>query len=299
MSRSSRLIVGCLSVGLVVSSVANPVRAAAIASDNAGNYTSWASNDNLGTGFGPWFLTNTGNNGVNAFAGQFLAGSGNADLNFVGSAPDNRAWGLYANDTSADNSNLDSLESAAAFRSFTGGGLSVGQSLVVRMEHGNIDDAGSNNPINVPNVGNLGWVGIVLSPFPGNGANPLTPFANTSGVPAFGFQGGMSTYSVYDNLSPSGRAFAGGALGFTTDGLEVTFSASSSTTYTITVKNLATNQLFTETASGTIEGVQNFGLYNRNAEQADVFFNSLAVVPEPTSLAMLGVIATLALRRRK
>jgi hypothetical protein len=299
MSRSSRLIVAALSACLIVSSGATTASAASLASDNAGNYTTWSNGDNLGTGFGPWDLQQLGNNNSNAFAGQFLAGSGNGDLNFIGSAPNNRAWGLYANDNSIDSSASDTLESSAAFRSFTGGGLAVGQSFVVRMEHGNIDDVGSNNPVNVSSVGNLGWVGIVLSPFPGNGANPLTPFANTSGVPAFGFQGGLSTYNVYDNFSPSGRAFAGGALGFTSDGLEITFSATSASSYTITVKNLATNQVFTETGTGTIAGVQTFGLYNRNSEQANVYFNSLAVVPEPASLALLFAGAAALLRRGK
>ncbi len=283
-----------LSVACVLGS-SSGLLGANLASDSAANYANWTDGSNGGTGFSNWELLTIGNNNTNAFAGHFLAG-GNSDLNFI--ATSTKAWGTYANDTSADNSATDTLQSAAAFRSTTGGAINVGQSLVVRMEHGNIDFAGSTNPLNVPTLGALGFAGVVLSPFPGNGADPYTPFGATSGVPAFGFRGGDSTYSIYDNASPSGRSFSTG-IPFTSDGLEITFAATSASTTTVTVKNLATNATYSEVLNQSITGVTRFGLYNRNTEEANVYFNSLAVIPEPTALALLAGGTLLGLRRRK
>jgi hypothetical protein len=271
--------------------------AAIVGSDNASNYANWTTGSNGGSGFGAWELLTSGANGTDAFAGHFLAVNP-GDLNFIGSPPDNRAWGAFANDSSPNNSSSDTLQSAGAFRSFTGGALEIGQSFVVRMEHGFIDDQGSLNPNAIPNVGNLGFAGIMLNPFPSNGANPLTPFGEAAGPFGFGFVGGDTVYRVYDGLTPSGRPFDAG-LGFTTDGLEITWTAVSSSTYSLSVRNLANNQLFSQTFNGDLTGITNFGLYNRNTELADVFFNSVAVVPEPTTALLVAPLMAVFARRRR
>jgi hypothetical protein len=69
------------------------------ASDNAGNYSSWSSGDNQGTGFGPWVLEGN-NDGTAKFAGNFLATSSNpAGRNSGIFSPDStgNAFALYAN----------------------------------------------------------------------------------------------------------------------------------------------------------------------------------------------------------
>jgi hypothetical protein len=272
--------------------------AATLAADDASNYTSWTTGSNGGVGFGPWDLQTVGNNNTSAFSGHFLA-SGPGDLNFIGTGAGPTAWGLYANDTSDNLTANDSLESAGAIRSLTGGALDVGQAFVVRMEHGNIDPVGTFQPANYATAGHLGWVGIILNPSPSWGGNAITGFGQPNGPVAFGFTGGQSTYSVWDNASPSGRQFASG-VPFTRDGLEVRFEATSSSTTTLTVTDLGTSATYSEVLSMGITNVTTFGLFNRNSEEADVFFNSVAVVPEPTSallaLATLG-IASVARRR--
>lgn len=73
------------------------------ASDNAGNYSSWSSGDNQGTGFGPWVLEGN-NDGTTKYAGNYLATS----LNLAGRnsgilSPDStgNAFSLYANPVDA------------------------------------------------------------------------------------------------------------------------------------------------------------------------------------------------------
>ena len=73
------------------------------ASDNAGNYSSWSSEDNQGTGFGPWVLESN-NDGTAKYAGNYLATS----LNLAGRnsgilSPDStgNAFSLYANPVGA------------------------------------------------------------------------------------------------------------------------------------------------------------------------------------------------------
>ena len=73
------------------------------ASDNAGNYSSWSSGDNQGTGFGPWVLEGN-NDGTTKYAGNYLATS----LNLAGRnsgilSPDStgNAFSLYANPADA------------------------------------------------------------------------------------------------------------------------------------------------------------------------------------------------------
>ncbi len=73
------------------------------ASDNAGNYSSWSSEDNQGTGFGPWVLESN-NDGTTKYAGNYLATS----LNLAGRnsgilSPDStgNAFSLYANPVGA------------------------------------------------------------------------------------------------------------------------------------------------------------------------------------------------------
>lgn len=76
---------------------------AATGSDNAGNYSSWSSGDNQGTGFGAWVLESN-NDGTTKYAGNYLATSSNLAGRHSGIfSPDStgNAFALYANPVGA------------------------------------------------------------------------------------------------------------------------------------------------------------------------------------------------------
>lgn len=236
----------------------------------------WTNGQNSGFGFGPWvFYTQITQ--PNEGAGHFVATSGgNPDLNNIASGTPGRAWGTFSNEAFTGGNDL---QLTAAIRSFTGGPLAVGQTFTVKFEHGFIQ-SGNLNPEFGPRVG--GWVGVTLR----NGTiaqfieDPLQPFGNISGTWGFGFQGGATNYLVYDNISPSGRATS---VPFTVDGLIVEFTLNTvnpldGSNYTAVIKSAANGNIL-DTINGSIgnSAVDAFGLYNRNAEFADVFFNSAAL----------------------
>jgi hypothetical protein len=239
----------------------------------------WTNGQNNNTGFGPWvFYTQITQ--PNEGAGQFIATSGgNPDLNFIATGAPGRAWGQFANEAFTGGNDL---QLAAAIRPFTGGGLEVGQTFSIRFEHGFIQ-SGNLNPEFGPRIG--GWVGVTLRT--GTIAqfieDPLQPFGNISGNWGFGFQGGQQNYLVYDAQSPSGRQTN---VPFTVNGLTVQFTltekvSNNSFNYTAIIKNAETGAIL-DTITGPVSGVLDaFGLYNRNAELADVFFNSAAVTNAP------------------
>lgn len=277
---------GRFSAGLIASMVllaggvafaANP--AADDASQSAYN-AGWTNGQNSGTGFGPWvFYTQIANAGEGA--GHFVATSGgNPDLNFIASGAPGRAWGTFSNEAFTGGNDL---QLTAAIRSFTGGPMTTGQTFTVRFEHGFIQ-SGNLNPEFGPRVG--GWVGVTLRA--GTIAqfieDPLQPFGNITGSWGFGFQGGSQNYLVYDAQSPSGRATN---VGFTVDGLIVEFTLTptdpgTGNNYTAVIKSARTGAVL-DTIIGSVGGfpIDAFGLYNRNAELADAFFNSASLTSAP------------------
>jgi hypothetical protein len=99
-----------------------------VAVDNAGNYTSWANGNNLGSGFGAWALSGTANSGF------FLGTSANNGTPTSGNInTSGKAWGLFAN----------SGTTASAVRPFTGGSLAAGQQFHIQMDNGNIQSGGT------------------------------------------------------------------------------------------------------------------------------------------------------------
>jgi hypothetical protein len=214
--------------------------------------------------------------------GHFLATStGNGDLNFIGtqatlSNPVRFAWGTFAND-GIPVGTVAGVRLAAAKREFTGGDLAIGQSLGVALEHGNIR-SGNLNPQNGRR--DAGWVGITLRasgllfPF----VDAFTTFGQIDGLFGFGFLGGAQEYMVYDAQSPSGRS---SGVPFTRDGVRLEFTLTAANTYQLKVHNAATNALLA-TINGPISGspgnqIGAIVVHNRNAEDSDVFFNSLSV----------------------
>lgn len=72
-----------------------------LASDNAGNYSTWANTNNLGFGFGAWDMWTTGN------AGFYLASSSNDGFGDINT--NSKAFGMYGNTGSGDYSNAQRL----------------------------------------------------------------------------------------------------------------------------------------------------------------------------------------------
>ena len=236
----------------------------------------WTNGQNSGVGFGPWvFYTQITQ--PNEGAGHFVATSGgNPDLNNIASGAPGRAWGTFSNEAFTGGNDL---QLTAAVRSFTGGPLLPGQVFTVKFEHGFIQ-SGNLNPEFGPRVG--GWVGVTLR----NGTiaqfieDPLQPFGNISGTWGFGFQGGSTNYLVYDNMTPSGRATN---VPFTVDGLIVEFyletvNPLNGFNYAAVIKNAQTSNIL-DIIRGPVGNapIDAFGLYNRNAEFADAFFNSVSI----------------------
>lgn len=102
---------------------------ALLATDNAGNYSSWANGNNQGSGFGAWALSGTANSGF--FIGSSANNgnpmpSGNIDTS-------GKAWGLFAN----------SDTTASAVRPFTGSALAANEQFLIRMDNGLIQNGGT------------------------------------------------------------------------------------------------------------------------------------------------------------
>jgi hypothetical protein len=249
--------------------------AATVALDVASNYSGWTDGSNQGTGFGAWTLREFDGSGA---AGFFLANTtSNTDLNNI--ATSNVALGTFANGST--------FEQAVAYRGFTGGSLFVGQIFGASFEHGNIT-SGAN--------GGTGAVGLTLRT--GNTNGGVGDY-NAGSRFEFAFVGGNSNYSIFDG----GGSFDTG-IGFTNGGLELALMLTGADSYNLTITRKADNQVFTfngRTLGGTSgAGLDSFALFNRNANDGDVFFNSFSVVPEPSRVLLLGAgLLGLLMRRRR
>jgi len=257
----------------VVLSLAGVATAANLASDSGSNYTGWASSDNGGTGFGAWTIQSDTSGGGSA--GSFLATTGgNGDLSIADAS--GKAFGTYANGSG--------FQSVAAFRAFTGGSLSIGQSFLISMDNGGIDGTG-------------GSAGFTLR----NGNTTTTADSyNTGSRFEFSFVQGDSDYAIYD---ASGKFDTG--IGWQDTGLSFKFTLTGANTYNLQVIQLGssiTNTFTGRSLGGTLNtGLDSFAMFNRNTDTANVYFNQLAVIPEPSTLVLVGagLMGLVALRRRR
>ena len=80
-----------LAIGITLLSGASAMRAAPVASDNAGNYSSWTTGTNGGTGFGAWTLSSS-----DGSSGQFLGNSANNGGYEGKTGVGNPAFGFYS-----------------------------------------------------------------------------------------------------------------------------------------------------------------------------------------------------------
>jgi hypothetical protein len=203
-------------------------------------------------------------------AGFFVASSTNNDASTSTTNINTSAgtsWGAYANSGTI----------AAAVRPLTGT-LDVKQGVRASFDNGSIISGNS--------------VGIGLR-------------SGTSNIIEVFFTGGQANYSI---LIPGNPTFDTG-IGFTRGGLDVTFSVTTASSMSVAITRKQTG--VTSTFNFTVPNastVDNIRLFNGNARGAtsntpagdyDAYFNSIAVIPEPTTLAGLAAAGLLALRRRK
>lgn len=251
-------------------------RASLTASDNAadsaysggGNYNTL----NGGTGFSAWSVLPSVNGGTQ---GAFIGSSTNNGSGSSGGIDvSGKSFGLYGN-TGAG---------ADAFRPFTGGSLSIGQSVIIDMDNGFIDAGGT--------------VGLGLQTLGGGSVS-------TNRI-EFYFAGGASGYTIDLNGST-----VNSGVGFTADGLRLTFTLTAANTMNLTVGSLngsngGTNSTFTGLSLGGVSGtgIDQIHLFNFNAgggASKDAFFNSLAVIPEPSTMMLVGcgLLGAWVIRRRR
>jgi hypothetical protein len=248
----------------LASAITANVFASNLASDDASNYSGgWTNGSNGGTGFGIWSF---GNSGV---AGQFTGNStGNAGGASGGINTSGTAWGMFANSGGL----------ASVVRPFTGGALSLGQSVVVDFDNGFIDTGAT--------------VGLSLQT--SGGANRIE----------FYFVGGDSSYTINNGSA------LGTGIGFTGDGLRLTFTLTGANSMNLTVGSLngsngGTNSVFTGLSlnGGVGTDIERIRFFNANAGSGsnnDAFYNNLQIIPEPSTVVMvgLGLLGAWFIRRR-
>ena len=229
--------------------------------------TDWVDGQNGGFGFGPWTLSpNPENLGV---AGHFVASSQPNGGDIKGNIDTaGRSWGLYANFSGVISD---------AVRPFTPGGitgdstLGIGEQFIIRMDNGFVRSGGA--------------VGFGLrNEF---GENRFE-FYYGSGQPGY-------TLNIADDvLTTHAVTFAG---------MTLTFTLTSPDTFDLVVdyaEGTPSRETFTGTLQGTPgSGIDQFRLFNFAAgtDRTNVYFNSVQIVPEPSSLALL-LIGTLVVSRR-
>lgn len=264
----------CLRLGFItgVCLLAPPVsHAGLIVSDNAGNYTSWgstatsstqsAATGSTGIASPGWTFDNPAN--TPSQSGSFLGSSAN-----INSSSGN-SWGLYAN----------SGQTADAFASFSAGSLQAGQQLSVQMQNTGIATGGS--------------VGISLR--------------NSSGqnVFEFYFNGGGSQYNinVWQNAGTGNQIAT--TVGYTSGPLTLNFNQQSAGGWSFDVYsgNTLDQTLSSSSTSTTLwSSISQIRFFDYNSGGGNnVYFNNLAVVPEPVTLALPifgGLVLTAGLSRR-
>jgi hypothetical protein len=249
-----------------------------LAKDDAGHpaYARGLTNDaNGGFGFGPW--TNVTRLISDGAAGTFIASNPpNADLNHI--ATESLAWALFANE---GGSGGNDIQIAAAYRPL-GSPLDVGQTLSFDLEHGGIQ-SGSLSVNNPPRTG--GFVGVGLrfgGPTQSYDPDPIQVEGGLNDLVLFGFRGGDSEYVIMDVQQTSGRPTG---LPYTTNGVRVNITRIETNllSYVATSKGPGSTSVTFTAQIGGNQPLAWLAVYNRNAEQNDVFFNNLLIEDAPST----------------
>ena len=248
--------------------------AAGSAWDNAGETAyadGWQTGDAGGSGWGSaWSLSTSVVPPDGNIAGHFVGtsqnnggGDGNVDVSGA-------SWGLYANGGYM----------SYADRSFAGA-LGIGQSVILDMDNGYVDAGGQ--------------FGFTLTAYGDIGSTERFSFFFLGGSNNY-FTGTGQMYWTTDTDT---------GVPFTSAGLQVAFTLTGAQAYSVAITPAGGS---TTTLNGSfLIAATNFDhieLYNFNSGSSsanDGFFNSVQVIPEPgtTALVFAGLSGLLALRRRR
>ena len=233
----------------------------------------WAAGDNGGFGFLPWimpgasvapffqFMGSSVVNGDGLDDGLPLGVLGDGDIN-TPSAGGPRAWGLLA---------VPPAGLSEAFRPFAAAPLLPGETFSINMDNGFVA------------AGGAAGFGLL-----------------SAGVARFEFFAGPAGYTVMD-----AAGFTPAPVPFTTEGLTIAFTLVTPGTYTITVTPFGlppiVSPVLVLAAGGGIDTVRIFDFSSgAGGGPADIYFNNMSIIPEPTTVTLVGLALAglLAVRRR-
>jgi hypothetical protein len=248
--------------------MAASTQAANEANDNAGNYAavgwgSFATNANLGTGFGPWLIAATNSP---SDAGCFLGTSASA-LASTNIDTGGISFGTYHDFTVGDN-----FQTLDVVRSLTGGSLGIGQSIQITWQTRFVQPGGV--------------VGFSLLDSP-----TAAESANDHALEYY-FTAGNTNYTV-NNGTPNDL---GTNDAYTFDGQILTFTLVATNTMNLKVQNVESGAIFTtngiilNSAAGPIVAIRFFNASQVTGSTNDVFFNDLGVIGlPPTTIDSIAV----------
>lgn len=235
--------------------------AASVASDTAADpvYSDgWQSGDNGGFGLGAWslggngtfshFMASSVQNGDGIDDGNTRGAPGDRDIDSAG-----RSWGMFSA-SGPVNSNM-----ATAIRPLTGT-LDVGQSLIVDMDNGFLDQQGT--------------VGV---------------FFGTVNDPGVFFTGGGNNYT-FQSILNGAAILEPTPLGFADEGLQVRITRTASSNYSLTA-TLRNGDTYTSNGD-LLSPISQLAFISSTAgggSSHDAFLNSITVTPEPASVLLIAI----------
>ena len=216
------------------------------AQDDATLYTTWTNGMNLGSGFGPWTLDQTGTFPPTSYTGFFIGHGGTI------ASTNGNVWGIYANGSSLNNA-------AVAYRGFSN---SLAPATVFKIKW-------QTYGISTTSPNSVGGFSLRNGDATNSTGDLLT--GNRFG---FYYAGGGSDSFVIDD--GSGVVYAG--IPFASNPLELDFTLLTANTYRLVVKSASGVTLtnfdnMTLAGSGTIDSVSLFALQTAG----DQVFNSMAI----------------------